>query len=66
MSRMILSSLLPDKDFMEYSCIDSMAFELLLNASIILFLVHLLNEKPGDKTHRSGEYQNSSPVESIA
>ena len=50
MSRMILSSLLLGKDFIEYSCIDSMAFELLLNASITLFLVRLLNENPGDKT----------------
>ena len=38
MSRMILSNLLFDIDFMEYSCINSRAFVLLLNVSTILFL----------------------------
>ena len=41
---------LADKDFVEYSCIESLAFELQLNISIRCFLVHFLNEKPGDKT----------------
>jgi len=64
MSRMIFSNRLLDNDFIEYSCVESLAFLLLLNASIIRFLVHFLNEKPGDKTYCSGEYQNSLPVES--
>jgi hypothetical protein len=64
-SPVIFSKRLEDKDFAEYSCIEFLAFELQLNISIRCFFVHFPDEKPGDKTYCSGEYQNSSPVESI-
>ena len=45
----ILPNRLLDSDLREYSCNEFLTFALLLNVSIILFLVHFFNEKPGDK-----------------
>jgi len=63
---MIFPNRLPDNPFIKYSWFDSLAFMLLLNVSINLFLVHLLEKNPGAIAQFSIEYQNSSPLESIA
>lgn len=61
-----LSSRFVDKDFTEYLCSEILLFELSLYTSIILIFDHLLLKKPGVREEYWGEYQNSSPVESIA
>jgi hypothetical protein len=65
MSNIMRLSLLLDNDLSEY-IVSSITKLLLLYKSMIFLFVHFLNANPGAITQFSGEYQNSSPVESIA